>query len=336
MNKFFQIAKIMVMSMLIIFTSGCSFGSDKTSETTSGKTVEEMMGTDKLQEVYINGIPYVLNQNVSTYLFMGVDKSREVSQELSVNSGGQADVFFLVVINDEDKTYSILQLNRDTMTDVQALAVNGSVLNTYTAQLALSHFYGDGREKSCENTVWSVSNFLYGIEIDGYVALQMDAIPILNDWVGGVTVTIEDDFSAVDPSLKMGETITLNGQQAYNFIRFRKDVGDQTNISRMKRHQEYLSGLSSQMKTKLQEDMTLIADLYSQLQPYMVTDMGSGTVTKIAEKCKDYTNAGLFTIEGEAIEGEKFMEFYADEDSVKEVVTKLFYVESKTAQGESN
>lgn len=50
--------------------------------------------------------------------------------------------------------------------------------------------------------------------IDGYAMVNVGAVSVVNDMVGGVTVTIEDDFSEVDPTLKMGETVTLMGEQA--------------------------------------------------------------------------------------------------------------------------
>ena len=46
-----------------------------------------------------------------------------------------------------------IQLNRDTMTEIQILGVNGEPAVTMTGQLALAHTYGSGEEDSCENTV---------------------------------------------------------------------------------------------------------------------------------------------------------------------------------------
>lgn len=41
-------------------------------------------------------------------------------------------------------------------------------------------------EQSCENTVDAVSNMLYGIQIEGYLCLNMDSIKVLNHLAGGV------------------------------------------------------------------------------------------------------------------------------------------------------
>ena len=60
-------------------------------------------------------------------------------------------------------------------------------------------------EASCENTLNAVENLLEGADIEYYVAMNMDAIGILNDALGGVTVTLEDDFTAADPTHAAGE-----------------------------------------------------------------------------------------------------------------------------------
>ena len=47
--------------------------------------------------------------------------------------------------------------------------------------------------------------------IDFYVAMNMDGISELNDLAGGVTVTLEDDFSSIDPAMTKGTTLPLHG-----------------------------------------------------------------------------------------------------------------------------
>ena len=312
-----------------VFTGALTGCSKPKQENDSGKTVEEMMGVDgsSTQSVYYDGNWYQPSKDVKSYLIMGVDRYGEATEANPIDGAGQADMLMVLVINHAEKSYHVLQINRDTMTDVTVLGMQGDEIGTEKMQIATAHSYGTGLKDSCENTVKAVSTFLYDVKIDGYAAIQMDAIPLINDWAGGVTVTIKDDFSQVDPSLMMGETITLTGEQAYTFIRGRSYVGDSTNVSRMARQVEYFNGLASQVHKMMNEDIGTVAELYQTITPYMVTDMGSGTVTKLAQKCKGYTNKGIVSIEGESKMGEKFMEFYADEDSVKQAVFSLFYTQ---------
>ena len=65
-------------------------------------------------------------------------------------------------------------------------------------------------ESSCENTVDAVSDMLYGIKIDGYIAMNIDAIKVINHLAGGVPVTIEDDFFSIG-------FFTEDGRDGYSY-----------------------------------------------------------------------------------------------------------------------
>lgn len=58
---------------------------------------------------------------VQTYLFIGTDKSGNEDAEGEEYHGSMADALMLVVVDKEEKTYGILQLNRDTITEVPML-----------------------------------------------------------------------------------------------------------------------------------------------------------------------------------------------------------------------
>lgn len=57
---------------------------------------------------------------------------------------------------------------------------------------------GPDQNMRAENTVDAVSTLRKGQKIDGYAMINMSAIQVVNDMVGGVTVTIEGDFSERD------------------------------------------------------------------------------------------------------------------------------------------
>lgn len=299
---------------------------------TGGKTVEEILGLGGKQEapVNFNGRKYRRNPDVEAYLFMGVDKTGEAESSGGYNGGGQADVLLLLVVDQLQESFRVLQINRDTMTDVEVLGVRGDVIGREYEQICLAHFYGDGLENSCENTVRAVSNLLYGMEIDGYVAIQMDAIAIVNDMVGGVTVTVEDDFSNVDPSLVQGETVTLEGEQALRFIRSRMSMEDSSNLNRMNRHRAYMHGFDAAFRAAAKEDRQLVLKVYDEVYYYLVSDMGSGPISRLAQQCLKYENGGVITVEGETELGEKFMEFYPDEAALRQTILDLFYTELPT------
>lgn len=324
------LAAALILLVIIGYIMERSTGTSSRNDTS--RTVEDILDPDgkRGKPVYFNGKQYRWNQDVEAYLFMGIDRTGEAQSSGSYNGGGQADVLLLLVVDQERESFRVLQINRDAMAEVEILGVRGDVIGTEYKQIALAHFYGNGLEKSCENTVRAVSNLLYGVYIDGYAAIQMEAVPILNDMVGGVTVTIEDDFSQVDDSLIQGETITLQGEQAMHFIRSRMNMGDSSNLARMDRHRAYLHGFDEAFTAAAKQDVELVLNMYDAAHDYLVTDMGSGLISRLAQRCLGYTNGGVITMEGEVRLGETFMEFYPDENSLRQKVLDLFYIEADT------
>ena len=276
--------------------------------------------------VYYNGAWYELRSDLETYLIMGLDKVEETkSDPNSYINNQQADFLLLMIVDNTSKSYSALHINRDTMAEITQLGLGGVKIGTYTGQLALAHTYGSGGKDSCRNTVKAVSRYLYDVPIEHYVSITMDAIPVLNDLAGGVTVYIEDDFSAVDPSLEQGKDVRLVGQQALTFVRTRKDVGDNTNLSRMNRQREYINGLYRQLSEKLRNEDGFNARLASRLADYSVSDLTTTELSNLSERLKGYPFTAIYTLKGEAVVGEKFMEFYTDEADLQEQVIRLFF-----------
>ena len=278
----------------------------------------------ELKEITYQGKTYRQRPKIESYLFLGIDQMGKATGTASYIAGGQADAQMLLVLDDEAKTWQILQINRDSMVEVPVLSMMGTVPYTIRQQIALAHAYGNGREQSCENNVKAVSMMLDDQPIDGYFSLNMGGIGILVDLIGGVTLTVTSDFSAVDPTLVEGETITLNGEQAFEYIRTRQNVDDQTNIARMGRQRQFLKAFEEQVKD-MDSDFAVTA--YEALEEYVITDIASGTAVDIAGRLKAYTELPLLTIDGENTVEDNYWAYYLDEDSLQKTILQLFYEE---------
>ena len=277
----------------------------------------------------VDGASYRKKPGLTTVLIMGVDQESDTSASGNRN-GGQADFLRLVAIDSTAKTVFQVQIDRDTMTPITILGVLGNRSGVRTTHICLAHSFGDGGAQSCELTVEAVSNLLFGTQIDHYVAMNLDGISVLNDWVGGVTVTLEDDFSALDAAMTQGTTLTLAGEQAEIYVRRRWNIGVGTNEARMKRQQEYISLLSSKLDARLSESKEEIEDLYEALEPYLTTDMSRGRLINLLWETRDFTNAPMMEMEGiYEIGADGFMEFYADDAALKELVLELLYTQVK-------
>ena len=287
-------------------------------------SVEADAPVDDREIAYYNGTAYARREDLETVLLLGVDKFEGETPEGYINNQ-QADFLLLLVMDKENETCTPIQLNRDTMTQIQILGVTGEPAGTFTGQLALAHTYGSGEEDSCENTVLAVSNLLYGMEIDHYVSLTMDGVALLNDLVGGVTVEVLDDFSGIDDSLVQGETVTLKGQQALTYVRSRGGMEDSSNLHRMERQRQYLAALQQQLKAAVQQEDGFTLDALLQLNEYMVSDCTVDQLSDLGDSLAAYQVSDILTTPGEAQEGEEFMEFTVDEDALQQLVMDVFY-----------
>ena len=275
-----------------------------------------------------DGVEYFPRQDMTVILVAGIDEFGPVKDSGSYNNSGEADMISLLIFDETNKVLDVLTLNRDTMLDMPVLGLGGKKAGTVFGQLALAHTYGSGLNDSAENLRDTVSDFLYGVNIQYYVTLNMDAITVLNDAVGGVRVDVTDDFSEVDPTITKGELV-LTGKQAVTYVRSRQGVGDQLNTTRMKRHREYMNGFIDAMKESMNSSSSFVLETYEKASDYSVTDCSAGAITSLANRLKDYQLGDVVSIDGKNVQGEKYMEYHVDEQALDRVILKYLYAPKK-------
>ena len=156
--------------------------------------------------------------------------------------------------------------------------------------------------------------------------VNVGAVSVVNDMVGGVTVTIEDDFSEVDPTLKMGETVTLMGEHAENYVRQRKEVADGRNESRMQRQSSYEEAFKPAFRTKCNEDNKFPLEVYHALEDYMTTDISAKKFCRLALLLSDENEDEKLSISGTyGLDEDEWQTFTPDEDSLQQAIIELFY-----------
>ncbi len=324
MKKTKNIRQFVYFCILLILVLVMLFSGLRILESTILFKQQEEQKPSTTKTITRNGIDYYPRQDIKVLMVLGIDQFGPVADSGSYNNGGAADMVTLLIFDEKEKTVDVLCLNRDTMLEMPVLGIGGKQAGTFYGQLALAHTYGSGLEDSCENTKKAVSDFLHGITVDYYVSMNMDAITILNDAVGGVTVHVTEDFSKIDPSITQG-TLTLHGDQAINFVRTRKDVGDQMNVSRIERQKEYMNGFLASFRTMQSQSSEFVASTYASASDYIVTDCSVNTISGMLNRYADYTLGQIFTPEGQNVMGEKYYEFYADEEKLDALILDLFY-----------
>ena len=283
--------------------------------------------------VKYKGQIYAYNEDILTFLFMGIDKNDEqVTQVAEGTNGGQADALFLLLLNPHDKSVSVLAINRNTMTDIDVYNEEGSYVNTITAQIAIQHGFGNGMEESCRYQVDAVRKLLYDIPIHGYCAINAKAVIPITDMVGGVELTVLEDVQKYggkshEVILKEGETKVLDGENSYSYVRFRDVSIEKSADGRLERQKQWLTAFMKQVKEQTAADISLPVKLYNEITNYMVTDVSVDEVAYLTSIASGYTfeKEHMYSLTGETVMGEKFEEFYVDEEALYELILQLFY-----------
>ncbi len=275
-----------------------------------------------------DGVEYYPKQDITTFLLVGLDRiGVPVEGESYINSA-KADVVMVITFDKSKKEVNVLNLNRDSIIPVQILGVNGYPAGTVMQQLALAHTYGKGLKDSAENIVTTVSDYLYNLDIDYYATVGMDCIETLNDALGGVEVTVTDDFSKLNETIPIGK-VTLTGKQAASFIRYRQGIGDGLNSSRMLRQQEYFKGLFSAIKEKHSNDAQSVISIYEELSERIVTNCSAQAFSDILDKFSEFTLSDVVAPKGENKIGDEFNEYYVDSSDLDRIILDFFYSEKQ-------
>ncbi len=271
--------------------------------------------------VVYQGEKYKYNSDMTTMLFIGTDGKGKNGKSKTAVGHGQADALFLAAIDTKTGKTTVISVPRDAMTNVRVYSEEGNFIGTEKMQVCLSYAYGQGEELSCENTVESVSNLMYGININTYFCLEWTAISEINDLVGGVTV---DEY---DSSFqKTGKKVTLKGQEALDYILLRDHDDLDSSLNRLERQTSYIKSFSAQIIEKTKQDITVPLSLYNKLSSYSINSLDASKITYLATV---FLNGGaeieFETVTGEMIQGEEYAEMYPDEQALYELVLKVYY-----------
>ena len=279
--------------------------------------------------VEYQGKYYLPREDLQTILIMGLDKNEHERPDNSIayTNGMQSDFLMLLILDEEAKVCDVLHLNRDTMTEIPGLGGGGGDTGTFIGQLALAHTYGSGGSDSCINAKKAVSNLLGGVTIDHYVTLTMDAVVALNDLVGGVTLTLMEDFTEFDPAMKKGAELTLKGDQALTYVRFRMTIGDGGNTGRMKRQEQYLRAFYTRLMEKNRESEDFLLLALRSVNDSFTSDLSVNQLDQLGKILSACTLNPFRSLEGKTVRREESYEFYADQDALQKTVRDLFYTD---------
>lgn len=283
--------------------------------------------TDGGNTIYYKGHTYKFNRNIATILFMGID-NRELKENAIAGTAGQADALYLFTYDTNNGKIRILSLNRDTMTDISRYDEKGNYYDTSRKQLCLAYAYGDGKKLSAENQVTAVERLIYNVPIHAYFAIDLSAIKILNDDVGGVTLTPEYTFG----SFTKGQPVTIKGDLAEEFVRHRDVSLLDDNLRRMSCQKLYINSFANQVINATKNNLNVPVKLYQDASDYTVTNIGLSSITYLAPTLAlNYSGLEFVSVKGQYkdVPGDNSAEFEVDMTNLFETVLDLFYTQIK-------
>ncbi|BFM41095.1 LCP family protein [Synechocystis sp. LKSZ1] len=184
-------------------------------------------------------LPYQLTRPVNI-LVMGIDRVEDAPPQSPEAFAGRSDTILLLRFDPQQSSLKVLSIPRDTRVSIPR--VGYSKINN-------ANIYG-GAELAAQ----VISQNLQEVPIDRYVRVTTNAFRELVDLVGGVEVYVptpmvyQDVTQKLTINLEAGEQV-LNGDQAEQFARFRKDgKGD---IGRVQRQEVLLKALQQRFTSPL-------------------------------------------------------------------------------------
>lgn len=342
-NKKFLIITAIIIVIIVVLTSVLAsyFESAKKSLKTTGSVVDGKNINHKSisDSVEYNGGQYIYNADIVNILVLGIDSDLPVTQKQEkIGDMGQTDAIYLVSIDTKKHSLQVYAIPRDSMCEVDIYDESGKLVSLMDAQLALQYNFALDCENSSRLSAEAVSRLMLNIPISRVCVFNCEAIGVINDAVGGVEVTIENDFTdesgeVLEPEFYKGNTLKLTGEQAVTFIRERDCTIFKSAMDRVERQEQYISSLVSTAKSKLKRNPMIALSILNKLKENdcIYTDISASELMYIAQLAgrTHFSMEDVTTIPGEVKMGEEFEEYHTDSTALKKMVLENFYTKVK-------
>ena len=263
----------------------------------------------KQTEIAIDGDVYDLKKDLKAVLVMGVDHPTP-SEEC-------AEMLMLLVLDHEDKLIRWLHINRDTL-----VTSDTGTANTLDAAMSMAE---DSKARNLER-VDQVGQLLGGVEIGYYITLDFSRVGELNDRIGGIAVTVQDDFSAYDPAMVPGASLTLSAEQISLFLNDEIAVGDGSELSRMNRQREFVLSLFNRLRTLIRDDSDTVMGILDEMDGIMFTNFYTAQMLNEFARAYSYGVPDVELLQGVYVTDDGGNEYFqADATAARTWALDAFY-----------
>ena len=294
-----RICILLAISILLAMLPGCR------KFATNNNLSESTATTEQSQKRHAK-------DGIQTVLILCLDAYELPSDSIGYRNAKKADFMQLLIIDEQQKKITPIQLNPDTMISYDIPGTS----KKEEMPIGMVFTYGSGGSDSCLNVINAVSSLLEGIKIDHYLTFTMDSVAVVNDMIGGVSVPDSTDSD--------DGNILLSGTDAVEFFSFRDDE-DVANDSHMARQRQYIKAIYHPFIANTQSD-DFLTKLALQLGERMTTNLTLSQLVSMFETLGSYNmEEEIITFPGDAQKIDNMYQFFIDEASVEAVLEKLIY-----------
>ena len=267
--------------------------------------------------VTYKGKEYKYNENIINFLCLGIDKDVPIEEKRTGDIEGLADAVLLASVDVEDGLVQLLAIPRDTIVPVKVMDSQGRFDRNENVQITMQYAYGRTAKESCELMTDTVSNLLFRLPIQRYCSINFEAVPTLNDAIGGVDVDVLEDIYGEHCTLYAGTTEHLEGYEALDYIRWRDEWVAESSMGRLERQKQYMSNYFNQAKDAVKKDLTLPVKVFQELDANMCTNITVEDITYLVPELLDITldTENIAMVPGEVVQGEEFEEYHVDDEN---------------------
>lgn len=335
-------AKVLLIAACLLLLAACGKSAEApettalpetTVETTAAPAEETVLETQPEtmepvpedqwgRTVIRDGERWRYNSRLTTVLLLGVDTVQpEESNVSDFGSNGRADAIVLLVLDPDTRTIQPILMSRDTIAQVDVYTEDREFMFSGDMQIAMQYSVGDSHERSCYLMKRAVSRALLELPIDSCCAVTMDGIKAAVEHLGGIRLTIPEDWTDIDPDYTAGAVVTLDAARTERLLRHRDLETVGSNETRMDRIGWFLTQMAGSLSASELQELAAV------LEPFVQSDLSAETMdalTSYTLRQELLHIPGTVTADDDGI----FEEFHIDQAQLKQLLLSVFYRKS--------
>lgn len=195
-----------------------------------------------------------VNKNIVNIALLGID---------SEGGKGRSDSIMILTIDEIHKKLKLTSIMRDSYVQIPGMEEKDKI----------NHSYAFGGPELAIKTL----NQNFALNIQDFMAVKMESLPVIIDKLGGVDINIQQDEVDHINGIESSGVYTLDGEQALAYARVRYTEGG--DARRTERQRNILNSIFEKLKlTPLEEYPSII----SEFLPYIQTSLDTGEIISLA------------------------------------------------------